>query len=190
MANTKASGSHPPPSFSPSSFSYPDAYTLVLASALHSRPLFISPSETSSNGDTSHQQICSSENKLMHPFPSLIIIDFGVDCCSSECKFGSANRITGFQVAERDCPHLLFYGPPGSGKKTLIIALIRQIFGPSVDKVKVENKTRKVDAGSSTIDIELTTLSSNNHFELNPSDAGFQDRYIVQEIIKEIANVS
>ncbi|KAL6145137.1 hypothetical protein ACLB2K_055825 [Fragaria x ananassa] len=30
-------------------------------------------------------------------------------------------------VAERDCPHLLFYGPPGSGKKTLIIALLRQI---------------------------------------------------------------
>ncbi|KAL6218680.1 hypothetical protein ACLB2K_011890 [Fragaria x ananassa] len=90
-------------------------------------------------------------------------------------------------VAERDCPHLLFYGPPGSGKKTLIIALIRQIFGPSADKVKVENKTWKVDARSRTIDIELTTLSSNNHFELNPSDAGFQDRYIVQEIIKEIA---
>lgn len=39
------------------------------------------------------------------------------------------------QVAEQDCPHLLFYGPSGSGKKTLIIALIRQIFGPSADKV-------------------------------------------------------
>lgn len=42
-------------------------------------------------------------------------------------------------------------------------------------------------AGSRTIDIELTTLSSTNHIELNPSDAGFQDRYIVQEIIKEMA---
>ncbi|KAL6208891.1 hypothetical protein ACLB2K_019834 [Fragaria x ananassa] len=39
------------------------------------------------------------------------------------------------RVAERDYPHLLFYGPPSSGKKTLIIALIRQIFGPSADKV-------------------------------------------------------
>ena len=42
-------------------------------------------------------------------------------------------------------------------------------------------------AGSRTLDIELTTLSSTNHVELNPSDAGFQDRYIVQEIIKEMA---
>ncbi|XP_059428555.1 replication factor C subunit 3-like [Corylus avellana] len=90
-------------------------------------------------------------------------------------------------VTEQDCPHLLFYGPPGSGKKTLIMALIRQMFGPSAEKVKVENKTWKVDAGSRTLDIELTTLSSTNHVELSPSDAGFQDRYVVQEIIKEIA---
>lgn len=42
-------------------------------------------------------------------------------------------------------------------------------------------------AGSRTIDLELTTLSSTNHVELSPSDVGFQDRYIVQEIIKEMA---
>lgn len=42
-------------------------------------------------------------------------------------------------------------------------------------------------AGTRTIDLELTTLSSTHHVELNPSDAGFQDRYIVQEIIKEMA---
>ncbi|XP_055807270.1 replication factor C subunit 3 [Solanum dulcamara] len=90
-------------------------------------------------------------------------------------------------VSEGDCPHLLFYGPPGSGKKTLIMALLRQIFGPSADKVKVENKIWKVDAGTRTVDVELTTLSSTHHMELNPSDAGFQDRYVVQEIIKEMA---
>ncbi|XP_016544044.1 replication factor C subunit 3 isoform X2 [Capsicum annuum] len=90
-------------------------------------------------------------------------------------------------VSEGDCPHLLFYGPSGSGKKTLIMALLRQIFGPSADKVKVENKVWKVDAGTRTIDVELTTLSSTHHVELNPSDAGFQDRYVVQEIIKEMA---
>ncbi|KAJ0771565.1 putative ribosomal protein S5 domain 2-type [Helianthus annuus] len=48
-------------------------------------------------------------------------------------------------VTEQDCPHLLFYGPPGSGKKTLIMALLRQIFGASAEKVKVENKNWKVD---------------------------------------------
>lgn len=42
-------------------------------------------------------------------------------------------------------------------------------------------------AGTRTVDVELTTLSSTHHVELNPSDAGFQDRYVVQEIIKEMA---
>lgn len=90
-------------------------------------------------------------------------------------------------VTEQDCPHLLFYGPPGSGKKTLIMALLRQMFGPSADKVKVENKTWKIEAGTRTLDIELTTLLSTHHVEMNPADAGFQDRYVVQEIIKEMA---
>lgn len=35
-----------------------------------------------------------------------------------------------------DLPHLLFYGPSGAGKKTRIIALLRQIFGARVEKVK------------------------------------------------------
>ena len=39
------------------------------------------------------------------------------------------------KVSSGDCPHLLFYGPPGAGKKTLIIGLLRQIYGPAVEKV-------------------------------------------------------
>ncbi|XP_057862580.2 replication factor C subunit 3 isoform X4 [Cryptomeria japonica] len=111
-------------------------------------------------------------------------------------------------VSEHDCPHLLFYGPPGAGKKTLIIALLKQIFGPGAEKVKVENRPWKIErcfskgkvyiqlisypclhqmAGTRTIEVELTTVSSNYHVELNPSDVGFQDKYVVQEIIKEMA---
>jgi hypothetical protein len=45
----------------------------------------------------------------------------------------------------------------------------------------------KLQAGARKIEVELTTVSSNHHVELNPSDAGFQDRYVVQEIIKEMA---
>ncbi|KAH9728638.1 Replication factor C subunit 3 [Citrus sinensis] len=88
----------------------------------------------------------------------------------------SALALLSLRVTEQDCPHLLFYGPPGSGKKTLIMALLRQVFGPGAEK-----------AGSRNIDLELTTLSSANHVELSPSDAGFQDRYVVQEVIKEMA---
>ncbi|EFJ13022.1 hypothetical protein SELMODRAFT_121188 [Selaginella moellendorffii] len=90
-------------------------------------------------------------------------------------------------IAEGDCPHLLFYGPSGAGKKTLIMAFLRELFGAGAQQVQVENKAWKVEAGTRKIDVELTTVASNYHVELNPSDAGFQDRYVVQEIIKEMA---
>lgn len=37
---------------------------------------------------------------------------------------------------------------------------------------------------SRTLEVELTTLSSNYHVEMNPSDVGNNDRHVVQEIIK------
>ncbi|CAK9049800.1 Replication factor C subunit 3 (Activator 1 38 kDa subunit) (A1 38 kDa subunit) (Activator 1 subunit 3) (Replication factor C 38 kDa subunit) (RF-C 38 kDa subunit) (RFC38) [Durusdinium trenchii] len=83
-----------------------------------------------------------------------------------------------------DLPHLLFYGPSGAGKKTRVMALLREMFGPGVEKVKLEHRTFKTPSRRT---IELTTLGSNYHIEMNPSDAGNNDRYVVQEVIKEIA---
>ena len=34
---------------------------------------------------------------------------------------------------------------------------------------------------------DVTTVASNFHIELNPGDVGNADRYLVQEVIKEIA---
>ncbi len=83
-----------------------------------------------------------------------------------------------------DIPHLLFYGPSGAGKKTRVMALLRELFGPGVEKVKIEYRKFKTPTGRP---IELTTLGSSYHIEMNPSDAGNNDRYVVQEVIKEIA---
>jgi DNA polymerase III delta prime subunit len=40
------------------------------------------------------------------------------------------------QVDSGDCPHLLFYGPAGAGKHTLITCLLREMFGAGAEKVR------------------------------------------------------
>jgi replication factor C subunit 3/5 len=88
------------------------------------------------------------------------------------------------QASTGDLPHLLFYGPSGAGKKTRVMALLREIFGKGVEQVRLEHRDFKTPSNRA---IELTTLASNYHIEMNPSDAGNADRYVVQEVIKEIA---
>lgn len=81
-------------------------------------------------------------------------------------------------------PHLLVYGPPGAGKKTRVMATLRHLYGNGVSRTKLEHKTFKVK----TKTIEVTTLGSNFHIEMNPGDAGIYDRYVVQDVIKQIAS--
>ena len=88
-------------------------------------------------------------------------------------------------VGGGDFPHMLLYGPSGAGKKTRLMALLREMFGSSVERLRVEQRTFKV--GASATPVDLTLVCSSHHIELNPSDAGTRDRDVVQEVIKEIA---
>ncbi len=58
----------------------------------------------------------------------------GVRCTAAPGNRGVRRLV---QVETGDCPHTLFYGSTGAGKKTLIAGLLRQIFGPSVERLKV-----------------------------------------------------
>lgn len=90
-------------------------------------------------------------------------------------------------VAKGDCPHTLFYGPPGAGKKTMILAMLKELFGEGAHKIHVEVKPWKIQLPSRVLEVEFATVSSAHHLELNPSDVGNNDRYVVQEIIKDMA---
>ena len=81
-------------------------------------------------------------------------------------------------------PHLLFYGPPGSGKKTRIMSLLRQVFGPGTERLRLDKRTFTTPTKRT---VEINMISSNYHIEMAPGDAGLNDRYVIQDVIKEIA---
>ena len=82
-------------------------------------------------------------------------------------------------------PHLFFYGPPGSGKKTRIAALLREIYGPGAEKLKLDKRTFTTPTKRL---VEINLITSNYHIELSPGDAGLNDRFVVQDVIKEMAS--
>ena len=88
-------------------------------------------------------------------------------------------------AASGDLPHLMFCGPSGAGKKTRVLALLRELYGVSVEKVKAQQKTFQFTEPK--VNLELTILFSNHHMELTPADAGYRDSLVVQSVIKEMA---
>lgn len=94
------------------------------------------------------------------------------------------SRLESLSVNPSSMPHLLFYGPSGSGKKTRITALLRSIYGPGVERLRLDRRTFTTPT-KKTIDINM--ISSNYHIEMSPGDAGRNDRFVVQDIIKEMA---
>eukprot|EP00730_Choanoeca_flexa_P013771 TRINITY_DN5689_c0_g2_i2.p1 TRINITY_DN5689_c0_g2~~TRINITY_DN5689_c0_g2_i2.p1 ORF type:complete len:354 (+),score=70.55 TRINITY_DN5689_c0_g2_i2:89-1150(+) len=84
-----------------------------------------------------------------------------------------------------DVPHLMFYGPSGAGKKTRVMAFLRELYGPSADRLKIEHQTLKPTPSKT---VEISTLSSNFHIEINPSDVGIDDYHVVRMLLKDIAS--
>ncbi|RKF56883.1 Replication factor C subunit 5 [Golovinomyces cichoracearum] len=83
-----------------------------------------------------------------------------------------------------DFPHLLVYGPSGAGKKTRIIATLKELYGPGVEKIKIDSRVFQT---TSNRKLEFNIVASVYHLEITPSDVGNYDRVVVQDLLKEIA---
>jgi replication factor C subunit 3/5 len=88
-------------------------------------------------------------------------------------------------VENGQLPHLFLYGPSGAGKKTRIMALLNELYGPGALKLKLDKRTFETPSKKT---VEINMVSSNYHIEICPGDAGLNDRFVVQEIIKEMAS--
>lgn len=93
-------------------------------------------------------------------------------------------RLTSLSKHPSTLPHLLFYGPTGAGKKTRISALLRGIYGTGAGSLRLDKRVFTTPTKRS---VEINMISSNYHIEMSPGDAGLDDRYVIQDVIKEMA---
>ena len=88
------------------------------------------------------------------------------------------------QAQSADFPHLLVYGPSGAGKKTRIVATLRALYGPGVEKIKIDSRVFQT---TSNRKLEFNIVASVYHLEITPSDVGTFDRVVIQDLLKEVA---
>ncbi|KAJ8688481.1 hypothetical protein QAD02_024276 [Eretmocerus hayati] len=87
-------------------------------------------------------------------------------------------------VQQGDFPHLLIYGPPGAGKKTRIMCMLRELYGNGIERLRMDAMQFETPSKKK---FEMMTISSNYHIEVNPSDAGIYDRCVVMDLVKTTA---
>lgn len=80
-------------------------------------------------------------------------------------------------------PHMIFYGPLGSGKNTLINLFLAKIFGQGVNRIhdKIYNVT-----GSGNSVTEVIIKQSKYHIVIEPNNNNF-DRYLIHDVVKKYA---
>lgn len=89
-------------------------------------------------------------------------------------------------IEEDDFPHLLVYGPPGSGKKTRIMCLLKEMFGQGVERLRREELSFTTPSNKK---LQISVMSSNYHMEVNPSLLGIYDKSVIIEVIKNLAQI-
>ncbi|EEA08492.1 uncharacterized protein CMU_003220 [Cryptosporidium muris RN66] len=84
--------------------------------------------------------------------------------------------------SNKTIPHLIFYGPSGSGKKARISAMLHEVFGDSVDKVKAD--IIKPEG----INSDFVVCQSSHHMQISAPDLGTKDRVVTQYLIKQLSS--
>lgn len=80
-------------------------------------------------------------------------------------------------------PHLILYGPDGSGKKTIVRMLLENIFDKSINNTI---ETTYVVNGSGNTTQDILIKQSAYHIVIEPNNNNF-DRYLIQNVVKEYA---
>ena len=77
-------------------------------------------------------------------------------------------------------PHLLFHGPPGCGKKTMVNIFMQLLFGNTINSTK--NVSYSVSGSGNLVTVEQF-LQSFHHIFIEPKGNN-HDRYLIHDVIK------
>ncbi|CAM8917471.1 unnamed protein product [Rhodiola kirilowii] len=100
------------------------------------------------------------------------------------CNKNKASALRSIVANAPGCGHLIFEGPPGVGKTTMIRACIRESTG--LDRLQVNESIREFDLkGESISSIQVNVKESNHHIELNLSELRGYEKNVIVKLIKE-----
>ncbi len=90
-----------------------------------------------------------------------------------------------FISKDESIPHMIFYGPEGSGKKRIIKLFLQMIYDNTINKLE-ETPYTVIGSGNKTN--EIMVKQSNYHIVIDPHNNNF-DKYLIQDIVKKYANI-
>ena len=88
------------------------------------------------------------------------------------------------QFLQKEIPNMIFYGPSGSGKKSLLYSFLYDKYGIKIENTKCINKIFKINSK----EVEIPYFYSNYHIEIQTSDMANYTRNILPELIKTIGS--
>ena len=84
---------------------------------------------------------------------------------------------------DNSIPHVIFYGPSGSGKKTMMNLFLEMLFDENIKNTS--NVIYEISNSSGKI-INESIKQSDYHIVINPTNTNF-DRYLIHNVIKKYA---
>lgn len=84
---------------------------------------------------------------------------------------------------DNSIPHIIFYGPEGSGKNTIINMFLEMIYDKYVHNLS--DAIYSVSGSGNSV-TQVTIKQSNYHIIIEPNNNNF-DRYLIQDVVKEYA---
>ncbi|KAG0550122.1 hypothetical protein BDA96_01G312300 [Sorghum bicolor] len=82
------------------------------------------------------------------------------------------------------CSHFIFEGPPAVGKRSMVLALIRDAFGPN--DLKIEEQTKRFELkGEVRKHIDVRVKTSEHHVEVSLADLHGYEKYVITTLLSE-----